>query len=54
VNSLNWEGMVARKVGRLPYIYYSSSQECNYGYRMLPTVFGFDIVLGMANKDIPP
>jgi hypothetical protein len=38
-------------VGRLPYIYYSNSKECNYGYLTLPMVFGFDIVLlGMANN----
>jgi hypothetical protein len=50
VNCLNCEGRVAQRVGRLPYIYHCSAQECNYGHPTLITVFSFEIILGMPDK----
>jgi hypothetical protein len=54
MNDWNCEGRVAQRVGILPYIYRSSAQESNYSYITLPTVFSFNIVLGMPNMYIPP
>ena len=48
-NGLNCEGRVAQSVGRLPYIYYCSAQELNYGYLTPATVFSLEIVLGSPN-----
>jgi hypothetical protein len=50
MNSFNSQGTVAPRVGRLPYIYYSSAQKSNFGYPTLITVFSFQTVLGMPNK----
>jgi hypothetical protein len=54
VNGLNSQGIVGQRVGILRYIYYSTPQECNYGYLTVPTVFNFKIILGMPNTDMLP
>ena len=41
---------MAQRVCRLPYIYYSTFLQSNYGHPMLPTVFSFHLTLVMPNK----